>query len=70
LGRHNRYIAAKGKTSYIIDSAGHVHKWPNPDAKDKDDLFKPKLIEMRNHKTRFVNISCGLDFIIGISNSN
>lgn len=47
-----------------------MYRWPNLDAENEDEMFTPQILELRDHSVRFINISCGHDFVMGISASN
>lgn len=64
IGSGVKYCAAKNKTNYIIDNRGQVLRWPNPGYVEK---FLPMPIGIRDANTKFVSISCGTGFVVGLT---
>jgi alpha-tubulin suppressor-like RCC1 family protein len=62
-----RSCAAKGKTSYLINSLGQAYKWPNTEFSDEEMRFTPQLLEISNSKVKFTSLSAGNNFMLGLT---
>jgi E3 ubiquitin-protein ligase HERC3 len=59
--------AAKGKTSYLINSLGQAYKWPNTEFSNEEMRFTPQLLEISNPKVKFTSLSAGNNFMLGLT---
>jgi myosin-5 len=64
LKQNVKYIAAKGRQSYLITNDGKLYQWPNLEAEHK---FSPSQCRISDPMVSFSQISVGMNFAIALT---
>ena len=66
LKQNVKYVASKGRRSYLITNDGRLYGWPNKDANTK---FVPAPMKIADPNVAFSQISCGQNFAIALTSN-
>jgi alpha-tubulin suppressor-like RCC1 family protein len=61
-----KYVASKGRKSYLVSNDGKLFSWPNKDANAK---FSPAPCKVMDSNVVFSQVSCGQNFAIALTNN-
>ena len=59
-----KYVASKGRKSYLVTNDGKLYSWPNKDVNSK---FSPALCKVIDSNISFSQVSCGQNFAIALT---
>lgn len=59
-----KYVASKGRKSYLVTNDGKLYSWPNKDVNFK---FVPAPVRVTDPNAVFSQVSCGHNFAIAMT---
>lgn len=61
-----KYVASKGRKSYLVSNDGKLYSWPNKDVNSK---FSPAPCKVLDPNISFSQVSCGQNFAIALTSN-